>query len=859
MKITTQTRVFIKPINAAFPQPVQPAYSSTVFLGNVSPINLNDATGVESNASVGCVHARPLFVPHNNYVTGEVDVFQDYTWWNGNLKQIHWTKDEVSSRMKYMGDNALTPYVKSLWTRDRARAIYYGHTMTDLGTPSPRYNYDPQDSKIQLTTETLKTQGVYLRLGVVMDSFKQTWQGTPGSYYSNELAPAEGDPRPFYWVQIKVDTEHGMNPLYYTVKFRQQGSPEVYKSSTEGDLGSKIFETAPNSNLASVAGSPNYGYFGYYGWSDDAEGIGQLFEIKLMGGMLFVNWGGAARAIEIPHTLRDSTNPKGDKEAEPAIYITRVRVRAEGIRSLYSGISPMMWLTEGDGETSDSDLGFVPVNTPTPVVHYAFAGYGLGYTRNAVAGTTVEITPLLNDGGPNSRVRIGFKLKGTKAGTYNGVDYAKATAMVRAVSLKFKEQVREPFGIETQIYPESIRTTESLDFDNLKIDRSASMTFNNMSWVSKLVQGAPDYFWGQVLNSRGAVAVAIEVKKEYYTEKDEFIDSTDWFRLFTGYGDLQSVVTIDAGGISKYQMICHDRVVSFNSPQFALPWADGWNIFAAAAYYANLGGVKQGDVLDSDLNFIQYVPPTPYEDYGSPEGPAYFLGQGTGGSPLFKPQPGQTPWQNLDRIGKQAGYLRYFDRYGKFSFEKFELHSTTLPYRIFSIVDNVKLGVYGVHDSAIFSGSVNRDLTTVRNRVTLIGIDAYGPLWNPIVAHRSDEDSIYTPANDVFEITQANNIGMPMGFVWIDSQFANTDYASSTADAIFDLVRYPSITGRFTSWLQPDLLVGQRLGFDDVRTGSYDAYSGNFLEFMLVGLTHEIQLGSAATTSMQCRFIPPGT
>ena len=45
---------------------------------------------------------------------------------------------------------------------------------------------------------------------------------------------------------------------------------------------------------------------------------------------------------------------------------------------------------------------------------------------------------------------------------------------------------------------------------------------------------------------------------------------------------------------------------------------------------------------------------------------------GNGGTPLMRFANGSKPWQILGKIGRQSGFVRYFDAFGKMHWEKFD-------------------------------------------------------------------------------------------------------------------------------------------------------------------------------------------
>jgi hypothetical protein len=186
------------------------------------------------------------------------------------------------------------------------------------------------------------------------------------------------------------------------------------------------------------------------------------------------------------------------------------------------------------------------------------------------------------------------------------------------------------------------------------------------------------------------------------------------------------------------------------------------------------------------------------------------------------------------RLAYAIGYLLFFDANGMLQFRKFR------------IPGGVRRTFYESDTGApngCWNLMVSRDMEDVRNSVTVVGVDAFGPLWNPIVAHRQDDASIHYPF-------APNYIGWEQPLVWSDSQFANLSFASAAADALFAFLRHPGEVVQFTTWLQPDLYPLDVIAIEAPRFGTM------WKRYLVVGIEHRVHSGALGETTIVARYIP---
>lgn len=855
MKLEGKTRVSIAPVHAAFPYPVIPSFAFTDHPYEYGPSN-TDGSSIETNLDLEVVYPRPVFVPHNNKSLSRTPPSAGQ---NAHLPDWNWTETIApGGSLAYMGDIWLTPWVKSTWTDEPALALYYGHVTSPAGSANTRNNFVPSTNTVELmcgvgtSGGVTDMQGFYLQLGAELDARTETWTSSGGVWSHAYSFPSSGAALPYVLLTIGLGNQGSSVPTQWIQIVRyMQGHVVIYNSPAPWILGTKIREIIPDSNPGDVVGGRSYGYHGYYGWYGYGDSTGKMICAKYMNGVLTISGFATGDPIKLNVLALD-----GNKI--PVNTIKNVGIGGFGFRGLMIGFSPMKFLSTASYTSPLISTGTNP-NDFTTTIHYGFneTQDSSGRTNN-LTGATASTTNTVN----GTQVQYSLTFNGTPTGTYNAVPYVNLVQSVKGVTIFVPEHVLNPYGNVDYLYPEEVVVTQEFDINRLTITSKASMIFNDFKPMNYLYPDALQLFWGQFAQFSGLVAIQIEMEVDYYHPSDTSpYDSTGWVTVFTGYGNTTSQhITGTGGNQNKFVMNCSDRSLPLRNPKYAVPWMDGWNLWYHAAYVANLGGIKKGHNLsDSDMVFISNVPADPYED--SPSGDAYFLPVGTGGHPLIRFQGGESPWSIFDRTLTTYGYLRYFNAYGKFNVERFELSNTANAYRVFGLVDDLSQegGINPNINSAMFSGTVDRDLTDVRNSVILLGISAYSDNWDYITYQVQDLNSIYG-GNDPnpFALNGGNYLGFKQEFVWKDSQFATPDFIQKAAFGVFNIASFPSTTTVFSTWLQPDIFPAMKIGVYNIRAGLYDVSSGLLLELMVTRVSHRIKKGEIPTTTMGCRWVPPG-
>lgn len=455
--------------------------------------------------------------------------------------------------------------------------------------------------------------------------------------------------------------------------------------------------------------------------------------------------------------------------------------------------APTKYVSSGVWESADHALGFVPAVAPALFVHDAGSPSGTSAQAEVVDPTTA---------------RYRLQLNATSSeGSIHGRAYSAKSPAVRAVTYRYPSLESGLFGTPIPVYPETITIQHVFDYNSLTIQSAASLVFHNMSGE-----------WASFNADTGQWGIAIDLFTNWHGSA----------RQFSGIAHRTGEIVGEAG-VSKFIMGCVDRSAQLRNPRWNLPWMDGWNVFYALAFLAQLGGVSL-----QDMAFAPYVPPDPYTDYGDPEsGRAWFLPVGHAGTPLTRFS-GQELWSIMVKIAYSIGYMLFFDANGVLQFRKFRIPPGVR--RVFYESDTYA-------PNGCWSLSVQRSMEEVRNSVTVVGVDAFGPLWNPIVSHRQDNWSIHYPL-------APNYIGWEQPLVWADSLFASPQFASDAADALIAFLRHPAEVVTFTTWLQPDLYPLDVIALEAPRFGT------TFKRYLIVGIQHRVHDVSLGETIVTARYVP---
>ena len=765
MRVNSAAQVVMLPLPAAFRRVEQPGYAGTDFPYIFGNWNQNPPADAAEAATVANIVANP-----------DAECI--------HLRQVfvpHWP----TSTQRAQKENNDTSYPSLAWTHGPASLTYVanrpgvGHTWSYTTSDSRTYwlfyeRMEPYSGRIAVAEVSADTPSTNVTRFAHANG---DWQGFQWFFrmiasrgvqaYMDFLVALDGEP-PYRWVRLRWAI--GEEPtVAITIATLAQITTE-YSGGTplRWDVVQRL--EVGSDFFSNVAADDRF--------SSLAPASFHYVGFEVLAQRLFVRLDGMQKPMVIP------------ADGRAGLVYALIAYR-NFVDIVWHG-APTKYMTAGVWESQDHALGFMPRTVPALFVHDAGSPLGTSAIAEIMDPTTA---------------RYKLTLSAASEGSIHGRSYAGKTPAVRAVSYAYPPIESGALANPIILQPESIQIAHQFDYNTLTIASRAVLTFHNM-----------DGQWAEFNALTGQWGVAIDLASEYYGAA----------RQFAGIAHRRGDILSD-GSVTKFVMYCVDRSVQLRNPRWNLPWMDGWNIYYALAFLAQLGGVAL-----QDLQFAPFVPPDPYTDYGDPDGGgAWFLPVGHAGTPLTRFS-GQELWSIMVRLAYTIGYVLFFDANGMLQFRKFR------------IPPGVRRTFYE-SDTAGPNGCwnlfVSRDMEDVRNTVTVVGVDAFGPLWNPIVAHRQDDYSVHYPF-------APNYIGWEQPLVWSDSQFASLPFASAAADALFAFLRHPSEVVEFTTWLQPDIYPLDVIAIEAPRFGTL------FKRYLVVGVRHTLHSGTLGETSITARFIP---
>jgi hypothetical protein len=424
---------------------------------------------------------------------------------------------------------------------------------------------------------------------------------------------------------------------------------------------------------------------------------------------------------------------------------------------------------------------------------------------------------LYDQAGTTLRYQLGFT--NPQTGTFQGRPYANFTSAVKAVSVLMPGVPYTVVGYPLNQYPEEIDVWHEFDFQSLTVRSRASLTFNNShgDWSNSGGTG-----W---VDTHGHVGAKIDMGVSGFLQ----------YRRFTGIGNTDFDEFMQPGGQSHVRIHCADAWLPLEVPIWNVPWMDGWNLYYAMYYLAQRGGVS-----DSRIGFLSKVPGNRYAP-NADGSPSFYLPVGAAGTALTRFTGGQQIRQIMHKIAVAHGFMLYLDVNSVLQFAKFQI-PTGGPY--------TKTFTHVATDSAtqrlteVWSGAYQSSLREVRNAVTVIGVNALGPLWDPIVAHTIDEASVY-------DDSQPNFKGYIDPLVWADNLFANLVFADEAATELLAFLRLPGRTLSITTWFQDRPLNP----LDLIRIDNPKS-AATWKNFLVLATHDRLKKGEPPTTELMGRFVP---
>jgi hypothetical protein len=525
------------------------------------------------------------------------------------------------------------------------------------------------------------------------------------------------------------------------------------------------------------------------------DGQNHIVEVYWAAGKLYIAIGTQADPILLDESRLSSSGP--------ITALSNISVESHRHRTLYFSVHPHKYYASASIQNGSQDddsvqrgfsIGFRSLSQPTYKIILSS-----GDTVDSGASVTVEETGEGSLLGPF----VSYKLvwSGVTSGTYKGVDYVDSPPPgVHCVLFSWP---RGPLLSYTPsinvVQPTSIEVSQAFSPETLQITSSADLTFQN--W---------DGWWGNWSDNSGHVAVTVGLSRTAISTGS----MGPLITVYTGFGHHQG--SVQAGqGSSMFTMKCVDRVAQLRTTRFALPWMDGWNYFYAMAFLAQLGGVSIEDMV-----FGGSVPDDPFDDSYDPDGPggqSYFLPVGLYNTVLTRHSSADL-WEVMSKIAQSIGYQIYFNAFGKLATHKFRFSSdpSLMTSKRWFFEDDATSALMVADGGAegMMGASYQKDMSSVRNGVFIVGIKAFDPIRDSFVQKIEDTDSMNTSS-------AFNHLGYKQPFVWADSQFADEAYAYEAAISNASWMRLPTRMVHFTTWLQPDIYPLDCITISSLRLGQF--------------------------------------
>lgn len=428
---------------------------------------------------------------------------------------------------------------------------------------------------------------------------------------------------------------------------------------------------------------------------------------------------------------------------------TKVIVGGSGGRYAYFSVHPMCFAKNAYMVANEKQVGFVR-RSSTPIEYDVVSA-------SIPLGCSVEASTALEQG---TEFRYKIKISNPSAGTYKGVNYSRKTASATGVTYQIAPHFIRRNDDIGEFIIRSAAITTMFDMHQLNITQKATIVVNNRQGEWR--EGWP---YGPDHTGKGNRAITLNLGWKNQ-------DTGDWTanRRFTGIGGLdmsysrgtapESTVTITAEDLS-----CIPR----EYPLMNCPWMDGWCHLYAIRYLGWLCGLSD-DQMDFEYESDPFCTNPDH----------YHLPMGEGMNPRMYFPGGTTGWAAMNKIRQLTAHVLYFDINGKLKYYPWVRTSPGPFKRVF--YDNNAPGLDPFQ--AIEQIGFSRSTRSVRTGTLIVGVDAYGPNWDPLIAHRENIEALYDKYS-------ANYKGFRSPMAWADPMFAIQSYAEEAADAVNALVSLP--------------------------------------------------------------------
>lgn len=419
----------------------------------------------------------------------------------------------------------------------------------------------------------------------------------------------------------------------------------------------------------------------------------------------------------------------------------KVQVRADGGRYCYFSVHPMMFRALARMVSNEHNAGFVR-RASTEILYRV-----LPDDPRVTPSTAWE---------QGTEFRYGVDFANDVEGSYKGVNYARTSAIVRQVDFEIAPVVVRRNDIIAEYTMRECHINIRFDPVNFNIYSTCKLVMNNR-------QGEWKNGWAYD-GGRGNRAVQIDLGWDLEN------GSQPRNRRFTGIGGLDWDYSRGPAPESTVVITCEDlSVICRDYPLMNVPWMDGWCHLYAIRYLARLSGIAD-DQMDFELCSDPFCSDPDH----------YHLPIGEGGHPLMYFSPGTTAWQAMNQIRSLTGHMLYFDVYGRLKYYPW-VRTDPGPYkRTFYDQPAPGLDDFQAIERVGFSSSTRH----IRTGVTVIGVDAYGPAWRPIISRRDNEDALYNKHYSGY-------VGYRRPWAKVDSIFATQEAADAARDAFFEVASTP--------------------------------------------------------------------
>ena len=834
MQVVQDVMVTFDAFAAQFPTNVSPQFGFTDFLGEYGSsgkptlddnnnASVNTDLDMEYNPVIGAVHARRLFVPHDQIVSG------------------------------YSETGCLSGAPTLIWT-------ILANTDTSIGpfqVGTPPYNYcrqicaEPGPADPGFTgVYGVGSSSRYLRATAQLPAYCQGFTALIYKFVAANQDEGAGTYASGFQT-IRFRCTSGELVRWFSISFHDDSV--AYIAYTDGDPESgpyqSIGDIKSSGTTVGFKGADNTTqnpYRDFYavmafgtaepGYNDSVLQNNFLqpgtipVEVLLMAGQVVVTIGGNDIPLTFPQANLDDLNT-------PLWALGTIEYLAQNYAWLEWSAHPTKFTVQ-PGLEGQTDMGFNPTDYQLTnlefTVHYAndggdvYSNVSTGFRpEDSYAAATLHDTVgtiLYYDLVIYNTVAGSWTYYDSNQHEFVTQDYAACTCCIKAVTGSMPPVVYTGLSTPYIPYPyEEIDIDHEFSLSTLSIRSSARIMLDNAygQWTNIGQTGWCD------LNGTVAAMIDLGYIGGPYGRA----------RQFSGLGNVAFNTEQGAGGETHVSIECMDMWRPLDVPQFAYPWFDNRNVYWVMSYLAAQGGCPQGR---QQFYLDGYVPVNPYAP--CPNGaPSYYLPSGPAGTPVTRFAAGEKIKDIMLKISNSIGFLLFFDVYGVMQFYKFQLPSLTPAGQYFRYYPTQGPGE---SLTEIWGGNYRSSLDELRNNVTVIGANYLSPAWNPLVFHATDTRSIMTPG--------PNYKGFSDPVVWADNIFAQEEFGQSAANAMLYYMSIPAKTATLTTWLQWDEPTYPLNVFyiTDNRAGA-SAYP-----YLITRVTHRIRQDTPPTSTLEGRLFP---